>query len=258
MQTAVYSVVRMKETVQEEKGIFLPAHRRIGSSLTRRTDIVWIDTGMKKNEILGIINTHPEFSQFPVCAGTVDAVLGVLTARAFLASLCEPVWPGIKALVKKPLYLSETATILRTLELLEESGCRTGFVIDEYGGIEGLVTRNGLVSELLEEARTNAGEEDPAVFRRNDGSLLVDGQIRMEDIGEYVSLPAPEGSAHDYYTLAGYILAVNGNIPKTGDIIRSGRYQCEIVDMDGHRIDKVLISKIEADEPSGSGTADAQ
>ncbi len=245
----------MKETTLNEQGIFLPAGRRIGSCLTRRTDILWIDAGMKKHEILSVLNSHPEFSQFPVCSGTVDAVLGVLSARAFLSSLCEPSWIGLKALVKKPLFLPETATILRTLELLEESGCRMGFVIDEYGGIEGLVTRNGLVSELLEEAGTGEREDDPAVFRRNDGSLLVDGQIRMEEILEHVPLPAPDASSHDYYTLAGYLLVLNGSIPRTGDCVCAGEYRCEIVDMDGHRIDKVLISKI-ADVPSsgGSGT----
>lgn len=229
-------------------GIFLPAGRRLGTCMTHRQDIVWIDSGMKKDEILGVISGHPEYSMFPVCAGTVDSVVGVLPVRLFLHSLLQGPWQGLKPLVRKPVYLPESVTILRTLTLLDEADCRMGFVIDEYGGIEGLVTRNGLVGELLSEVATGAGDEGEDIFRREDGSYLVGGQVRMDEIADLFPLPDAESGSHEYYTLAGYLLALNGSIPKTGDRIRSGRYLCEIIDMDGHRIDKVLISDLSGDK----------
>lgn len=235
-----------------ESGIFLPASRRIGSCLTHRSDIVWIDASLKKDEILRIVNAHPEFSLFPVCSGTVDSVLGVLSVRSFLASLTEPVWPSLKGLVKKPIYLPETVTIIKTLTMIEETGCRMAFIIDEYGGIEGIVTRNGLMNELLEEVSNEESDEDPDIFRREDGSYLVGGQVRMDEIRELFDLPDAGAGSRDYYTLAGYLLSIKGNIPKTGDRIAAGNYICEIIDMDGHRIDKVLVTEQKDDEVSAS------
>lgn len=223
-----------------KEGFYLPANRRLGSSMTHRSDIVWIDAAKKKNEILSVIRDNPSVSLFPVCSGTVDSVLGVLSARAFLESLTLQSWPGLKSLVRKPVYLPETVTIARTLSMLAESDCGMAIIIDEYGGIEGIVTRNGLVGELLEEFVGEGGEDESDIFRRDDGSWLVGGQVRMDEIRPLVSLP--DTDSRDYYTLAGYLLAVNGSIPKTGDRIQAGDWVCEIMDMDGHRIDKVLIS----------------
>ncbi len=212
--------------------------------MTHRSDIVWIDTGQKKDEIYRIIKAHPQFSRFPVCSGTVDSVLGVLLSRVFIESLLEPLWPGLKSLVKKPIYLPETVTIVKTLSMLEEAGCQMAFIIDEYGGIEGLVTKNGIVEELLEEITGEEADEDPDIFQRDDGSWLIGGQIRMDEIREQFTIPDAENGSHEYYTLAGYLLSINGSIPKTGDKIQAGKYLCEIVDMDGHRIDKVLVKEI--------------
>ena len=233
----------------EERNLVIPANRKIGSCMTHRSDIIWIDAASKKSEILDAILTHPDIGWFPVCAKTVDSVLGVLPARTFLASLQSPAWPGLKALVKKPVYLPETVTIARALQTIAESGCRMAFIIDEYGGIEGLVTRNGLLAELLDELGRQEDEHDPDIVRRSDGSWLVSGTVRMEEIADDIDLPAPESGDKDYYTLAGYILSVNGSIPKTGDVIQCGAWKCEIMDMDGHRIDKILVS-------AGDGTKD--
>jgi putative hemolysin len=237
-----------KIDAERESDLVIPIHRKLGSSMTHRSDIVWIDASSKKNGIIEIIKSHPEFANFPVCAGTVDSVLGVLSARSFLESLLESQWCGLKALVKKPVYLPETVTIAETLSALEENECRMAFIIDEYGGIEGLVTRNGLMSELLGEVSGEGAENDPDIFRRDDGSYLVGGQARMDEIREIFALPDVESGSHEYYTLAGYLLSVNGSIPKTGDKIIAGNYTCEIMDMDGHRIDKVLISSRPAAE----------
>ncbi len=235
---------KKEEPDEEDLGVVIPANRRLGSCMTRRQDIVWIDSSLKKNAILAIINEHPEYGQFPLCAGTVDSVLGVLPARAFLASLNEPTWQGLRAIVKKPVYLPETASIRSALALLAKNDGRMAFIIDEYGGIEGIVTKNGLVNELLSGLGEGEPSEESDIFQRDDGSWLIGGQIRLDDIREMIDISDEATGKHDYYTLAGYLLAINGSIPRTGDKIDSGKYRFEIVDMDGHRIDKVLVSKL--------------
>jgi len=232
----------------EPEGLFIPAYRKLGASMTHRADIVWINTSMKKDDIHDLILAHPEFSWFPVCAGTVDSIVGVLSARSFLESLLSSEWCGLKSLVKKPVYLPETVTLVKTLGALASAACPLAFIIDEYGGIEGLVTRNGIIRELMEEACDDYPDEDPDIFQRDDGSYLVSGHTRMEELAGLIDLPAAAENANEYYTLAGYILSVHGSIPKTGDIIHTGLWKIEIVDMDSHRIDKVLITAVEDDD----------
>ncbi|HPO03040.1 CBS domain-containing protein [Treponema zuelzerae] len=224
--------------------ILIPSSRRLGSCITHRPDIVWIDSDSTREAILAKIREYPGYHHFPVCSGTIDSVIGVLPVRDFLDSLLMAEWPALKTLVRKPLYLPETVSIRKALLLLQESRCRMAFIIDEYGGIEGLVTRNGLISELIEETSADLTASDPEIHERSDGSYLIGGQVRMEEVSSVIDLPPTAREGHEYYTLAGYILSLNGSIPKTGDIIESGAWRCEIVDMDGHRIDKVLISKI--------------
>jgi len=243
----------------EEVGLFLPAGRRIGSCMTHRPEIVWLDSNLKKSEILALVNRYPEYGSFPVCSGTVDSVLGVLPVRSFLLSLAgQEAWPGLKALVRKPVYVPETVTILRVLSLLEESDCTMAFVIDEYGGIEGLVTRNGLIGELLKEISPEGELPGPDIFQREDKSWLIGGQVRMEEIRELVALPEADAHNREYYTLAGYLLSRNGSIPRTGDRIRAGEFVCEIVDMDGHRIDKALVSRDSLAAPEKAADAGSE
>lgn len=230
-----------REDPQEPQGIFLPVHRKLGSCMTHRPDIVWIEAKQKKEEILALVKEHQDVAFFPVCADTIDSVLGVLSARTFLESLFEPSWSGLKKLVKKPVYLPETVTILKALSFIVEAECHMAFIIDEYGGIEGIVTKNSLVEELLEEV-SGEKDDDPDIFHREDGSWLVGGHVRIDDLATVFDFPAVDNN-HDYYTLAGYLLSLKGSIPHTGDLIRTGKYTCEIVDMDGHRIDKVLVSE---------------
>lgn len=241
---------REKKVLQkpDPDGIVLPAYRKLGASMTHRADIVWINTSMKKDDIRDLVLEHPEFSWFPVCAGTVDSIVGVLSARSFLESLLAPEWCGLKSLVKKPVYLPETVTLVKTLDVLSHADCPLAFIIDEYGGIEGIVTRNGIIRELMEEACEDNPDDDPDIFRREDGSFLVSGHTRMEELNGLIDLPAAEENMNEYYTLAGYILSIHGSIPKTGDSIRAGIWRIEIVDMDSHRIDKVLITAGEDDD----------
>lgn len=231
------------EDQHSRAGLFLPADRRIGSCMTHRPDIQWIDASSSPESIRATLEAYPGFTQFPVCSGSVDRVLGVLSVRSFLEALQEPAWPGLKSIVKKAVFLPETVTILRALEALAASECRLAFIIDEYGGVEGMVTRNGLMAELLEELGGTSSRTEDEEGQRADGSRLLDGLTRMEDVRELFGLEETESESGDYYTLAGYLLSLNGSIPRQGDIIAAGDYRCEIAEMDGNRIEKVRVSR---------------
>lgn len=228
------------------KGVFLPAGRRLGSLMTHRSDIPWIDSSAPSQEVRAFLRSHSEYSHFPVCAGTIDTVLGILSARRFLDSLDSDPWPGLKALIKKPLFLPETVTVVKALNFMRKENCELVLIIDEYGGIEGMITRTGLVCELMEELSEDT--DDPAIFRREDGSWLIDGTVSMDEIREQQILRQEKTGDHEYHTLAGFLLSVTGSIPRTGDCIRIDSQVCEIVDMDGHRIDKVLIRDADPDD----------
>lgn len=226
-------------------GIFLPSDRKIGSCMTHRPDIVWIDAASNGETIRRVMAANPGFTQFPVCSGSVDKVLGTVSVRHFLETLLEPSWPGLREIVKKPVFLSETVTILKALQALDEAQSRMAFIIDEYGGIEGIVTRNGLVGELLEETRVTVETAE------DRGGRYIDGQTRMEEILESYDLEGIEEDSGEYYTLAGYLLTANGSIPKAGDAIMAGGYRWEVVEMDGNRINKVRVNGQGGDRGSG-------
>jgi len=219
------------------KGFFLPAGRRLGSLMTHRSDIPWIDSSAQALEVHAFLRKHTETSHFPVCSGTIDAVQGILSARRFFES--QDSWQGLKAIIKKPLFLPETVTVVKALSFMRKENCEMVLIIDEYGGIEGMITRTGIVCDLVAELSEDTA--DPAIFRREDGSWLIDGTVSMDEIQEQQILTQKKTGDHKYHTLAGFLLSVTGSIPHTGDCIRIDSKVCEIVDMDGHRIDKVLI-----------------
>lgn len=232
-----------------KNGLVIPVDQKIGASLTRRTEVIWIEANASKEEINEILKNNSHFTSFPVCSKTFDSVIGVLNAKLFFETLCNAHWTGLKDLVTKPVFLPETTSIAKALAILKEYTCKMAFIIDEYGGVEGIVTQNGLVNDLLENIKPEEQKNASIITKRGDNVWLVDAQARIDDITRAIPLPDLEHSDNDYFTLAGYILAINENIPKVGDIIRYKIFTFEIMIMDGNRIDRVLISKKEAESP---------
>lgn len=228
-----------------KQGLFIPIEQKIGASLTRRTEVIWIEANASKEDINKILKENPNFSSFPVCSGTFDSVIGVLNARLFYETLYNAQWTGLKDLVTKPVFLPETTSVAKALAILKEHTCKLAFVIDEYGGVEGIITQNGVVNDLLETIKPEEQKNASIITKREDASWLVDAQARIDDITRVIPLPDLENSDHDYFTLAGYILAINENIPKVGDSITYKNLSFEIMVMDGNRIDRVLICLLE-------------
>jgi putative hemolysin len=216
------------------------ADRNVRGIMTPRLDVVWLDADADTETVLRTLR-ESGFSRYPVARGGVERIVGVVQTKDLLD----------RALSGRPLDLAESATpapvvpdsidALRALEVLKTAPVHMALVVDEYGGFEGVVTAGDLLEAVIGEMSDPADGEAPQVFQRADGSWLVDGSVaagEVEDLLRLRELPEQE----DYETLAGFVLNRLGHIPTAGETVEWQGFRFEVVDMDGHRIDKVLIT----------------
>ena len=233
--------------------VFSFADRRVGSLMTPRTRVVWLDVHDSAEEVRRTIAGSP-FSRFPVADGQLENCLGFVRTRELLDRVLAGEPLDLRACLRQPLLLPENARALDVLERFKASGTHLAMVIDEYGGIEGLVTLNDVLEAILGDMPTSGEEGEPALLRREDGSWLVDGTIPIEELREQVELPhLPAEEKGAYRTLAGFVMQQLGRIPRTGDRVAWGAFTFEVVDMDGRQVDKVLISEKPGDRDQGTG-----
>lgn len=208
--------------------------------MTPRMDIVWLNLQESVEESLAKIAAKP-LDFYPLCDGDIDNIVGVINAEDILRSLLEKQAIDLLAMAHVPVFIPETAIVASVLRLLQQGETKVLLVVDEYGGFEGLVSENDIVSEIL--GYFSADHSEPV--KRDDGSWLFDGSFDVNDVYHYIPnfRVAPAGTK-SYSTLAGLILKQMNRLPQTGDKIQWQHFRIEVIDMDGRRIDKVLISPI--------------
>lgn len=215
--------------------------------MTYRSDIVWIDITDRSKDILAVIKEHREYNYFPVCANKIDTVIGLLSVRDYLQSRLEPSPPNVQKILTQPLFIPESQTVERTLELLTVNATKAACIIDEYGGIQGFITKNGLLNNLYNKSVQPIGKTERSRFKQIDGALVASAQMSLDEVQALGFLDDIERSpTEEYYTLAGHLLAYLDAIPHQGDNIDIGSYICTILSMTGQRIDQVEIKKKEA------------
>jgi putative hemolysin len=224
--------------------------RTADSFMTPRVRIAWLDAAAPLPENLQVLRDSP-YSRYPVYRGNDHEVVGVLEAKA-LASLLGTDGRDLFRDLKPPLFVSDSTRALALLEIFRDEGAHLALVVDEYGDIQGLVTQNDLLGAVLGRLETAESEanDEAMVVRRHDGSYLVDGSLSTEDLRELLtlgSLPAEED--HDYNTVAGMVIARFGRIPHAGEHFEWSGWRFEVVDLDGARIDKLLIQSLASDDP---------
>jgi putative hemolysin len=226
--------------------------RPIRALMTPRTDIDWLDLDAPVEENRQLIMESPH-SRFPVCQGSIDECLGVVRLRSLVATYLNSPDPNpdLKPLLQTPLYVADSTRALKVLEMFKESGTHIALVLDEYGGVEGLVTLNDLVEAIVGDLPALEDEEEPMVVQREDGSWLLDGLLPVDELKRLLDLESLPEEDTGYHTLAGFIINHLGRIPTAGDNFEwEGKY-FEIVDMDGRRIDKVFM--MVSPEAEGAG-----
>jgi putative hemolysin len=215
--------------------------RPIRALMTPRTDIDWINLEAPLEENRELILASPH-SRFPVCQGSIDECLGVVRLRSLLKTYLysQDPTPDLIPLLQIPLYVADSTRALKVLEMFKESGTHIALVLDEYGGVEGLVTLNDLVEAIVGDLPVLEDQEEPMIVQREDGSWLLDGLLSVDDLKQLLvreELPDEE----EYHTLAGFVINQLGRIPTAGDYFEWQGMRFEVVDMDGRRIDKVLM-----------------
>ncbi len=207
--------------------------------MKHRTEIVWIDIRGPEAEIQRTIMSEP-YSKFIVCDQSLDNVIGILSVKDYL-SLPDNQRSDIRPILKEPVFVPLRADAAKIIDLFREQNCSVVLVVDEFGSVQGMITVQDILYQTLGVIGETAEPSEPAVIRRADGSYLVDGQIKLDELPDIIpDIPWQEAD-NRYATLAGFFYHRFGRLPKSGDFLDEGTYRIEVMDMDGLRIDKFLI-----------------
>jgi putative hemolysin len=185
-----------------------------------------------------------EFSRYPVYRGDDSDVAGVLEVKTLLDELGKD-QPALFQDLRAPVFVSESTHAMKLLEILREEQLSMALVVDEYGDIQGIVTITDIMDAVL--GRLQAGEADgdeALVVERQDGSLLVDGGLHIDELRELTGERLADADEHGYNTTAGLTIAYFGRIPHVGEYFQLGQWRIEVVDLDGPRIDKLLLQRM--------------
>ena len=229
--------------------------RTAESLMTPRTRIAWLDVEAGLEENLATMAETP-YSRYPVQRGGDAEVVGILEVKALAGRLGRPD-PDLFRELRPALFVSESTGALKLLEIFREEQQPLALVVDEYGDIQGMVTANDVLHAVIGRTQAHEGHDaDPLVVTREDGSMLVDGGLPTEDLRELLGLGAlPDEEDHDYNTLAGMVIARYGRIPHVGEHFEFSGWRFEVIDLDGPRVDKLLVSRVAAADPAAADAA---
>jgi putative hemolysin len=226
------------------EGVFELSDRRVDSLMTHRSDIIALDLNDPTDENLRKMTTSGQ-SNFPVYDRNLDNIVGMVSVKDVLTTMVEGGTPDIKASVTKPLFAPNALPVLKLLESFKETGVHIALVTDEYGSIQGVISLHDILEAIVSNVRTLGEPVDTQIVVRKDGSWLINGNTPVDNIKKILSVDSFPGEEHGHYrTIAGLILFILERIPKTGDRLEVGGLRYEVVDMDGNRIDKVLVTRV--------------
>lgn len=222
--------------------VFQFTDRVVRAVMTPRTEIVALDVETPFQAAAQVF-IDSGYSRLPVYQETLDAVVGIVYAKDMLRAQTLAESPGLRDLAHPAIFVPEHQHIDDLLAVFRREGGHLALVVDEYGQITGLLTLEDVLEELVGEIQDEYDvPEAPSIVRREDGSWLVDGREAYETVRDKVGLPAAPPEERGLYTsLAGLVLARLGHIPTVGETVRVGHFVFEVVDMDGRRIDRILI-----------------
>jgi putative hemolysin len=216
------------------EGVFRLNDRRVGSLMTPRSEIAWLDVNDTPDEIRLQIEENP-YSRFPVCEDSLDNVIGVIEARDLLLESLHGEPLQLKRNLQAPVYIPETALASKSLDLFKFGTAEMMLVVDEFGSTQGLLTIFDILEEIVGDI-----DNEPQATQRQDGSWLLDGMLSIDDFKEIFNLRhLPDED--EYETLGGFVMLHLGRVPTAADRFDWGGLTFEVMDMDGKRVDKVMV-----------------
>jgi putative hemolysin len=230
------------EDVEQEivERVFRLSDRTVNSLMTHRSEIVWIDVEDPLEENIKKIVTSGH-TNFVVCKGDFDHVIGVLRAKDLLREYAAGRSVSIPESLLMPPFVPEGVNALEVVARLRHNKSPVALVVDEYGSIDGMVTLTDVLEAIVGDIPALDENGEPAATQREDGSWLLDGMMSVDELQMLLDLDKLPGDSDDYDTLGGLIMTQLGRIPTTGDKFEWNEMRFEVVDMDGHRVDKVLV-----------------
>ncbi|OYD82361.1 hemolysin family protein [Azospirillum brasilense] len=220
-------------------GVLRLADRTVRTIMIPRPDVAWLDLGKPQAEQLEAIRAGGH-SRYPVCRGELDELVGVIHTRDLVGALAEGRPFNLEIQAARPLVVHDGTPILKLLELMKTSGHHLAIVVDEYGSIEGIVTLTDILETIAGDLPEAGEAMETAAVRREDGSWLVEGWMPVDEFEDRVGLRGLRGTS-DFHTVAGLVLHHLGHVPVAGEAFEWEGVRLEVVDMDGRRIDKVLV-----------------
>jgi putative hemolysin len=232
----------MEEVIVDQ--VFRLADRKVGALMTPRTEMVWLDVNLPPEELRAKI-VESGRSRFPVAEGQLDHMLGVVLAKDLLAQSLQGYPLNLRVILRPALFVPESTPALTLVERFKQTHSKLAIVIDEYGGVEGLVTVDDLLAAIVGDIPEPDEDNTQGIVRREDGSYLIDGRYPIEEFQEFFEVEEMPAATEGYYqTVGGFVMASLGQVPQPGDHFHWAELRFEVMDMDGRRVDKVLVSRL--------------
>jgi putative hemolysin len=217
--------------------------RTVVSLMTPRTQITWLDATLPLEANIAVMRESP-YSRYPVKRGSEHDIAGVLQIKTLTDAFAGQKVDLFRTL-SPPLFVPETARAVTLLEKFRESETPLALVVDEYGDIQGMVTLNDLLVAVFGRMAQSADDGDTPIVQRDDGSWLVDGRVGVDDLRELLGVTRlPLEDEHEFRTAAGLVTVHFGRIPQVGEHFTGGGFRFDVVDLDGARVDKLLIARV--------------
>ncbi|MCL2443184.1 MAG: hemolysin family protein [Treponema sp.] len=229
-------IVESKERTMVE-GVFYLGDRPVGAFMTHRSEIQWLDINTPYEEVKIKAIEHRDQRCFPVVNASPDEIIGAVYLEDIILG------QKLRSIIKKAQFVPETMPAIKAFESFKQGQSDFLFVMDEYGGLAGLISITALVEEIVGELSIPVANEEPIILQE-DGSWIADGALNIDDAAKVLSLSGL-GEEGDFHTLAGLILHLAEELPRVGDCLEYQGYRFKVTEKDGNRINKLLINKID-------------
>jgi putative hemolysin len=235
------------EATEQEmlEGVLHLGDRTAGMLMTPRLRMVSLDVDDSPDDVFRkLASSHR--SRFPVFQHDAENVIGVVRAKDLLVQVMAGTRLDLRPLLQPPVFVPETMTALQVLETFKQQAAHFAIVTDEYGSVQGLLTHNDILESIVGELPARGEGPPPGVVRREDGTWLVDGLLDIPGLREALDLPPlPDEEDGVYQTVGGLVTHMLGSIPEAGQRVTWREWQFEVMDMDGRRVDKVLVARVD-------------
>ena len=229
-------------------GVFRFTDRRVDAIMTPHTELDWINLDDDHDKIVKDL-MESSYSRLPVAHGDLDRSLGYINTKDLLGVDIHSPQFNLEAYIREPLFFPGNMQAVKAFEQFRETGIHHALVLDEYGGVEAFVTLYDVLESIVGDIPLDEHDKDQDVVLRSDGTWLVDGLIPIDELKEIMDVnELPEEDKAGFQTLSGFVMNQLGSIPKTGAVFDWDHWRFEVVDMDGHRVDRVLVTDLSAND----------